>query len=682
MMRNTFKRARVGDKPSAASDATQSKPASVYQPVPPSASMLASVPKTVDVAHCDSTRKDASQFLTEPQGPAQPKTEGRVSLAQRPSAAVAADIPKASLADLNDELAELIVSFFAAWELARIEAALPDWRPIVSSEDWWRARCRFEFTSTPLPDSPRAGQGASWRETYRILFGAKRADIGAWCYQSRGHGLADRVAQPQLFVGRGGHKLFNYGGWSNRGPQTDLHWVAINTVARATLRHDSDEPGIRPWRFAPVPAVGRHAYRGGVQSLTTLWFGGDAPSADLVAATAREIGASQAFDGDDLILGCSLVMAFGGAQGGYRHEHNDWAVGVLHDGGIDGSPWIVWGQPRPKGGASGTAAPHHEPQARGAHTATYVPGRLMRQDQHPEGCIIVYGGHVMHCTETTSSMDILDIQTWRWSRLPAVGGTSRHGHSTTLVELNGHGYLVALGGGTGNILSAGQEHKDCQVLDLSTGTWSATIRLHCPPHAVPGRHHVACLGLDGQILVFGGQNSSPRPSSKVQVLDGFEAVRLALNPSEAMSEIVLRDVPTVGPTDGQATRREPAPRGRKMHAAACLLPWAPLYVVYGGWETGPHFDDLWVYALGGGRNGVDAYARVGDAEAGAASSGDEGYEEEEDVVGEADFVPFRMMDRNGNVQIMSLPAHVLTQLIRGEVLVPRGGYLMRPQEED
>lgn len=28
------------------------------------------------------------------------------------------------------------------------------------------------------------------------------------------------------------------------------------------------------------------------------------------------------------------------------------------------------------------------------------------------------------------------------------------------------------------------------------------------------------------------------------------------------------------------------PAGRKMHGAACLAPYAPLLVVYGGWELG------------------------------------------------------------------------------------------------
>jgi len=39
------------------------------------------------------------------------------------------------------------------------------------------------------------------------------------------------------------------------------------------------------------------------------------------------------------------------------------------------------------------------------------------------------------------------------------------------------------------------------------------------------------------------------------------------------------------------------PRGRKMHAACCLMPWLSALCIFGGWEFGPHFDDFWIGQL-------------------------------------------------------------------------------------
>ena len=52
-----------------------------------------------------------------------------------------------------------------------------------------------------------------------------------------------------------------------------------------------------------------------------------------------------------------------------------------------------------------------------------------------------------------------------------------------------------------------------------------------------------------------------------------------------------------------------APLPRKFHAACSLYPWRPLFVVFGGWRTGPHFEDLHMAALGADAKALDVYKR-------------------------------------------------------------------------
>merc|ERR1719315_957005 len=70
-----------------------------------------------------------------------------------------------------------------------------------------------------------------------------------------------------------------------------------------------------------------------------------------------------------------------------------------------------------------------------------------------------------------------------------------------------------------------------------------------------------------------------------------------------------------------------APCGRKMHGAACLLPWAPLLVIYGGWKAGPQFDDLWICGLGGTPADLDAFATFSEGPMSEGSAGEEGNSE-------------------------------------------------------
>mmetsp|Transcript_42634 Transcript_42634/g.92909 ORF Transcript_42634/g.92909 Transcript_42634/m.92909 type:complete len:624 (+) Transcript_42634:53-1924(+) len=558
------------------------------------------------------------------------------------------------LADFSDEIQGAILSFLSGWDAARAEAALSAWGRILVESSWWQRQCNAEFCS----------QGqilrshdwcTSWRTKYRQLRGAHLSHVSSWSYYSRQHGLGERVAQPQIFVGPTGHRLFSYGGWAERGPVTDLHWAPLMDLGAAALERNSQSQASSggSWHFRRATEGGQPAYRGGVQTCTPLWFGVDRPSVDHVTST-RGTPAAGANENDVLIL------AFGGAQGSYRNEHNDWAVGVLTEGRDDTPAHVQWVRPRPRGDAKS-----REPVRRGAHTATFVPARLCNGDEFPEGCVIIFGGHTNHCSESLSSMDVLALHDWSWrgdlcnNEAPM---PPRHGHTTSLVEVNGRGFLVIVGGGQGNILSSsyygGQDLCDAAVFDTRSMTWVGSLTLTRGPGVpVPGRHHSASLGLNGVIYIFGG---GLRPCDKICRLDGREVIRRA---QAGETHAALADVPTLppeSPSGGNGTpERAPAPTGRKMHGAACLLPWCPLLLIYGGWEIGPHFDDLWVGALGSCYEDLDEFAKVS-PNAGSYSDLERDFDEDSD---DPEGVPVAVRLMGGEVRIMRLPPGVLAQLV-------------------
>eukprot|EP00439_Symbiodinium_sp_Y106_P005161 s305_g1.t1 len=185
-----------------------------------------------------------------------------------------------------------ILNHLPGWMGGRAEATgLGAWRREAIGDSWWQTRCCLEFAAQLRPTED------SWRKRYRCLLGMADAwsagvlRTGSWCYKSHRHGLGDRVAAPQLFVGPTGQKLFCYGGWTDRGPQTDLH---------------SD---VEPWRFARSQESGQLPHRGGVSTLTPLWYGEDAPSAEHLRATARDL---QRLSGVPQAEGGALVPGFEG----------------------------------------------------------------------------------------------------------------------------------------------------------------------------------------------------------------------------------------------------------------------------------------------------------------------------------------------------------------------------------
>jgi len=294
------------------------------------------------------------------------------------------------------------------------------------------------------------------------------------------------------------------------------------------------------------------------------------------------------------------------------------------------------------------------PTPRGAHTATYVPACFVGEAEYPEGCVVVFGGHTNNCSESLSTVDVLAIHNWSWTAARWIVGEApvpRHGHTATLVEVDRQGYIVVVGGGQGNILDgrASQEFNDVAILSLSRWEWIGALSLNRGPLPlpVPGRHHLASMGLRGQILLLGGGS---HPSNKVCVLDGPVCVRKALC---GTASIDLPEV-QVGHNDDAVPQ---IPSGRKMHGAACLLPWAPIYMFFGGWKTGPHFSDLWLFSLGGRASHLSLYASVADD--GESSHGSE--------VGD-DFgggwpMAVQLVSPDGSVRVVRNPPEMLPLLV-------------------
>eukprot|EP00927_Polykrikos_kofoidii_P086769 TRINITY_DN9824_c0_g1_i1.p1 TRINITY_DN9824_c0_g1~~TRINITY_DN9824_c0_g1_i1.p1 ORF type:complete len:759 (+),score=100.67 TRINITY_DN9824_c0_g1_i1:84-2279(+) len=579
------------------------------------------------------------------------------------------------LSILNDEVQNLVLSCMTGADIARSVVAVRDWLVHLTDNTLWKRKCLREFYGQRmneqlrrLPVEPLA-TNLTWKDEYQRLHASRRPRVGAWCSVRKNHGLGDRVAQPQFFVGPSGQRLFCYGGWTRRGARTDLLWASLSQIAsevyrpRVTADDEGDQNddnsvekenasdnvdegargvdsgrvlsstpsqpfsgsvsgarpiGFRPsWSFHGSLKAGTPANRAGVQTLTTLWFQGEATSEQHISATAAALKDAAGVDWDAAADGpAALVLAYGGALGGYQNEQADWAVGVLHEAPEENdASKICWGKPPSTSGAC---------SARGAHTATFVPARLAGAQDFPEGCVFIFGGHTDDCQRSLSSVQILSLHDWTWHPEVEYSGRSpgpRHGHSCTLVEVNGKGYLVVVGGGIGNILSSHLdrcEFGDVAVFDVKGLVWLDRLNLIFPPGCdVPGRHHTASMGLDGQILLFGGGS---RSGNCIGLLDGDACVKQALSTACPRASTFSLNALEVH------MEHLVVPPRRKMHAAVCLLPWLPLQVVFGGWDSGPHFDDFWVCALGGRPSDLTVFRDTG-----VVSAADAVDDEEEDL---------------------------------------------------
>ena len=498
------------------------------------------------------------------------------------------------LATLADDLQRHVMVFLEGADCCRAGGAIKRWRTL-QDERWWHLKTKLDFSVNRWD----ANDEPSWRAAYaRCRVGPSAARWAAG--PTRAHGLGDRVAAPQMFLSPDGRRLYNYGGWTSRGPQNDLA-VSSADAYEAFARGEEAEP-----RFRLCPSSGAPAHPGGAQSLTPLWLpgGGAAPSQAHVASLAPA-GFLRAGD-------CAhLILAFGGGLGGYRFEHDSWAVGVLADRGGDEAPRVHWVRPE----AYGT------PMRRCAHTATYVPARCFAKETvFPEGAVIFYGGHNDNGREL-AGVQALCVRSWNWIDLPTHGrGLPTHGHSAAFVERGGGAYVVFVGGGTGSILddpARCQEHSIAQVLEVGwnpfvgqelSANFLAPVQLAHNLY-VPGRHHTACRVSQNRVVLYGGGDS---PDPTACVLDLAAVVDAAVEAAasaqterggrarRAIARLLTRSASspaTVALQDLGAGETQPTPR--KFHAACSLYPWRPLLVIHGGWQVDRHFDDMWVLAHGG-----------------------------------------------------------------------------------
>ena len=295
-----------------------------------------------------------------------------------------AETYRCSMDTLADDMQRHVQEFLDGADCCRAGGAIKRWRAL-QDERWWHLKTKLDFCVNRWD----ANDEPSWRAAYaRCKVGPSAARWAAG--PTRAHGLGDRVAAPQMFLSPDGRRIYNYGGWTSRGPQTDLA-VSSADAYEAFARGEESEP-----RFRLCPSSGQPADPGGAQSLTPLWLpgGGAAPSQAHVASLAPA-GFLRAGDR------AHLILAFGGGLGGYRFEHDSWAVGVLADRGGDEAPRVHWVRPE----ASGT------PVRRCAHTATYVPARCFAEAQmFPEGAVVFFGGHTENGREL-ANLQLLCVKT-------------------------------------------------------------------------------------------------------------------------------------------------------------------------------------------------------------------------------------------------------------------------------
>ena len=581
---------------------------------------------------------------------------------------------------LADDMQRHIQVFLDGADCCRAGAAIARWRAL-QDDRWWHLKTKSDIGVGRWD----AGDEPSWRAAYvRCRVGPATSRWAAG--PMRSHGLGDRVAAPQMFLSPDGQWVYNYGGWTSRGPQTDL---AVSPAAAYDISARDEEFVPPSASFLPsfrlCPSSGVPAHAGGGQSLTPLRLpgGGGEPSQAHIASLAP---AGLLGDGHR----AHLILAFGGGLGGYRHEHGDWAVGVLLDP-QDGPPCVHWARPD----TTGTPLP------RCAHTATFAPARCFPDGHFLEGAVLFFGGHTNNGREL-ADLQLLCVKTWTWFSSYALVGASRptHGHSAALVERDGGAYVVFVGGGTGSVLDdPGRcaEHGAAQVLEVSSlrpvdnkghalppgdaGELKVRTRFLPPVRLthdsyVPGRHHTACRVAEHCVVLYGGGHD-PDPAVCALDLNAVVDAAVAAQSSpqtaaggngslarRAITRVAAGLARNVSPPATVALRDlgggDARPTPRKFHAACSLYPWRPLLVIHGGWRNNAHFDDLWVLALGGD---LSSYGT-------AEGNGDESDDDELEIV-------VRFANRRERVLI---DPSALDALVQDGRLVPQadGSYRMNP----
>jgi len=162
----------------------------------------------------------------------------------------------------SDDLHRRILTYLEGRECRTASEAVSRWRAL-QDEHWWHAKTRTDLSVGCWP----ADAEESWRGAYERCH--SKPSVCRWVAGPlRTHCLGDRVAAPQFSVSCRGERLYNYGGWTKLGPQTDLRWTSASNLS--DLCRGS---GAKPI-FRLCPASGRPARRSGAQTLTPLWLPG------------------------------------------------------------------------------------------------------------------------------------------------------------------------------------------------------------------------------------------------------------------------------------------------------------------------------------------------------------------------------------------------------------------------
>ncbi len=159
--------------------------------------------------------------------------------------------------------------------------------------------------------------------------------------------------------------------------------------------------------------------------------------------------------------------------------------------------------------------------ARAAHQATRLPS----------GQVLVTGGCIGGCDETTDSVELFDPATGRFQSLPPLA-VARNSHAAVALK---DGRVLVLGGWSGSEVTASTEIFDAAKKRFQRGPDMATAR------GVP----TAAALADGRILVTGGQTAQVEPLQSAELYDPatgkFAPTASMSTPRNAHAAVTLAD---------------------------------------------------------------------------------------------------------------------------------------------
>ena len=177
-----------------------------------------------------------------------------------------AETYRCSMDTLADDMQRHVQEFLDGADCCRAGGAIKRWRDL-QDERWWHLKTKLDFCVNRWD----ANDEPSWRAAYaRCRVGPSAARWAAG--PTRAHGLGDRVAAPQMFLSPDGRRIYNYGGWTSRGPQTDLavssadDYEAFARGELAVVQDDGSDdfyPHAKEPRFRLCPSSGQPAHPGG-----------------------------------------------------------------------------------------------------------------------------------------------------------------------------------------------------------------------------------------------------------------------------------------------------------------------------------------------------------------------------------------------------------------------------------